>query len=365
MKVLFNDLKRAFYLYNDEYEKKALEVLRSGWYVLGNEVTQFEDEFKNIIGSKYCLGVDNGLNAIVLGIRALGIGAGDEVIVQANTYIATVMGVSMNGASPIFVEPNEFYNIDTNAIENKITDKTKAILVTHLYGQATKMDDVQALCKKYNLFLIEDCAQSHLATFQGIKTGNFGDLGFFSFYPTKNLGAFGDSGAVVTNNEGLYNKIRVLRNYGSDQKYHNQVIGYNSRLDELQAGLLRVKAKHLLKLTDERINIATKYIENINNNSIILPLIEKNASHVWHLFVIRTEYREKFRDHMDKCGVTTDVHYPIPPHLSEAYKHLGYKEGDFPIAEAYADQVVSLPIFNGMTNEEIEHVIVSVNSYKE
>ena len=365
MNVPFNDLKRGFYLHQNEYEEKALEVLRSGWYILGHELDQFEDEFKNLIGTQYSLGVDNGLNAIVLGIRALGIGAGDEVIVQANTYIATVMGVTMNGATPILVEPNIFYNIDTEKIEERITPKTKAILVTHLYGQASKMDDILRICKKYDLFLLEDCAQSHLADFQGIKTGNFGDLGFFSFYPTKNMGGFGDGGAIATNNEELYQKIKILRNYGSNKKYHNEVVGYNSRLDELQAGLLQVKVKYIQELTKERRDIAAEYLKYINNSAILLPQIEEHASHVWHLFVIRTKDRNKLRKHLEDCGVATDVHYPIPPHLSRAYINLGYKEGDFPITETYANQVVSLPIFNGMTNIEIKTVINAVNTYTE
>jgi dTDP-4-amino-4,6-dideoxygalactose transaminase len=365
MSIPCNDLKRGFLLHQAEYEQKALEVLRSGWYVLGNEVVKFEEEFSRILGCKYCIGVDNGLNAIFLGIKALGIGEGDEVIVQANTYIATLLGVSMNGALPVLVEPNEFFNFDTNKIEEKITAKTKAILVTHLYGQASKMDDVIALCKKYNLFLIEDCAQSHLAEYNGVQTGTFGDLGFFSFYPTKNLGGFGDGGAVVTNDPVLEQRLRILRNYGSEKKYHNEVLGYNSRLDEMQAGLLRVKLTHLVELTLERAEIAKRYLTRIKNDLVLLPGIEENATHVWHLFVVRVNNRDQFKKYMEENDIKTDIHYPIPPHLSKAYNYLGFKEGDFPITEKYAKTVVSIPMFNGMTNDEIETVIKVINAYRE
>ena len=365
MNIPINDLKRSFVMYQDELEEKVIEVLRSGWFVLGNEVKNFEHEFANAIGSKYCMGVDNGLNAIGLGIKALEIGPGDEVIIQANTYIATVLGVTMHGATPVFVEPTPYYNMDPKQIEKSITKRTKAVLVTHLYGQATEMHEISDICRSNNLYLIEDCAQSHFATYEGETTGTFGLMGFFSFYPTKNLGAIGDAGAVVTDNFELAEKIKMLRNYGSVIRYKNDIEGYNSRLDEIQAGFLRVKLKHAKEMMDERDKIATRYLNEINNPYILLPKIARGASHVWHLFVIEVELRDKFRSFLNDHGVSTDVHYPIPPHLSGAYKRLGYKKGTFPFTELLSERIVSLPIFNGMTSNEIDKVIKVVNDYEE
>ncbi len=363
MKIPFNVLDRQFFIHQEEYEKKAIEVLRSGWYILGKEVEEFEKEFANYTGAKYCIGVDNGLNALVMVFRALNIGQGDEVIVQGNTYIASVMGISMNGATPIFVEPNEFYNMDDTKIEEKITSKTKAILVTHLYGQATKMDKILELCKKYNLELVEDCAQAHGAMYNGQQVGTFG-IGCFSFYPSKNLGCFGDGGAIVTNNEELMKKFKVLRNYGSQQRYHNEIVGYNSRLDEIQAGLLRVKLQYLDDLNEERKVIAERYLAEIKNKNLILPKVEENCSAIWHLFVVKCNNRDKFQKYLTANGVGTVIHYPIPPHLSEAYSYLRYKKGDFRITENYAETVLSLPLYNGMTKEENDYVIDVINRYE-
>lgn len=359
-----NDSKRLFNKYKDEFEQAALDVLRSGWYVLGNNVQKFEKEFAESIGSKYCVGVDNGTNAIKLGIQALGIGAGDEVIVQANTYIATVLSITANGATPIFVEPNEFYNIDENEIELKITKNTKAIIVTHLYGQATKMGKIVSLCDKYKIHLLEDCAQSHYAEFKGKKVGTFGTFGFFSFYPTKNIGAFGDAGAIVTDDEELYKKVLMLRNYGSSVRYHFELEnGSNSRLDEMQAALLRVKIRHAKEITNEKIAIANRYLSGIKNELVKLPSVDNGCSSVWHLFVLEVSDRDSFINHMLDCGVKTDIHYPIPPHLSNCYKYLGHKKGEYSVTEYLADHVVDLPIFNGMSEEEIETIIKAVNSY--
>ena len=364
MKIPFNTLDKQFYLYQDEYEKKALEILRKGWYVLGPEVKAFEEEFASYLNTPYVIGVDNGLNAIVMAVRALGIKKGDEVIVQANTYIASVMGITMNGATPIFVEPDEYYNIDVDKIEEKISEKTKAILVVHLYGQASNMDKILELCEKYNLKLIEDCAQAHGAKYKNKMIGTFG-IGCFSFYPSKNLGCFGDGGAISTNNEKLDRDFRVLRNYGSEKRYYNEIVGYNSRLDELQAGLLRVKLEHIFELEEEREKIAQRYLNEIKNPLIQLPRIRENCSHVWHLFVIRVENREKFQKYLEENGIGSVIHYPIPPHLSEAYKYLRYREGDFPITENYAKTVLSLPLYNGMTKEELDYVIDIINKYEE
>lgn len=364
MKINSNVLNRQFFMYQNEYEEKAINVLRNGWYVLGNEVLEFEKEFANYVGAEYCVGLGNGLDALWITFRLLDIKEGDEVIVQSNTYIASVMGITMNGATPIFVEPDEYHNIDIDKIEEKITDKTKAILVVHLYGQSTRMDSVRELCDKHNLYLVEDCAQSHGAKFNGKMTGTFGDVGCFSFYPSKNLGCFGDGGAIVTNNADLAQKFRVFRNYGSEKRYHNMVIGANSRLDELQAGLLRIKLSHLDELNKERENIALNYLNGIKNPYIKLPKIKENCTSVWHLFVVATDYRDKLIEYLNENNIGTIIHYPIPPHLSEAYEYLGYKEGDFPIAEYNANTVLTLPLYNGMTEEEQNYVIEVINRFE-
>lgn len=364
MKVPFSILERQYKMYQKEYEAKALEILRKGWYILGEETEKFEEEYAKYTGTKYALGIDNGLNALVLAFRALNIGQGDEVIVQGNTFIATVMGITINGATPIFVEPDEYYNIDIEKIEEKITERTKAICVVHLYGQATRMDKILELCKKYNLKLVEDCAQAHGAEFNEQKIGSFGDIGCFSFYPGKNLGCFGDGGAITTNNEEIYKKIKILRSYGSEKKYHHIEVGYNARLDELQAGLLRIKLSHLSELTDERKEMAEQYLKEIKNPRVQLPKVRENCSHVWHLFVVRVENRDKFQKYLEENGIGTVIHYPIPPHLSKAYENLGYKVGDYPITEGYSNTIVSLPLYNGMTSEEINYVIKKINEYK-
>ncbi len=363
MQVSSNRLDRVFYAHQEEYEKKALDILRSGWYVLGNEVKSFEEEFAERIGSKYCVGLASGLDALWLAFRILGIGKGDEVIVQANTYIASVMGITINGATPIFVEPDEFFNIDVNKIEEKITDKTKAILVVHLYGQASQMDKVVELTKKYNLRLVEDCAQSHGAAFNGKTTGTFGDIGCFSFYPSKNLGAFGDAGAIVTDDKDIAAAFKMYRNYGSEKRYYNKVVGANSRLDEMQAGLLRVRLKYLDEINAEKEKIAEFYSEHINNAKIIKPDVKQNCSSVWHQYVIRSSERDELIEYLKERNIGTIIHYPIPPHLAEAYQYLGYKEGDFPITETYAKSVLSLPVYNGITDEELQYVADEINKF--
>lgn len=362
--IMANRLDRGFFKYQDEFEEKVLEVLRSGWYVLGKEVKSFEEEFAAYTGAKYCVGLASGLDALWLAFRILGIGAGDEVIVQSNAYIASVMGITINGATPVFVEPDEYNNIDADRIEEKITDKTKAILVVHLYGQASNMEVIARIAKKYNLRLVEDCAQSHGAAFNGKMTGTFGDIGCFSFYPSKNLGAFGDAGGIITDDEKIAQDFRMYRNYGSEKRYYNKVVGANSRLDEMQAGLLRVRLSHLDELNQERAELCNRYIERIKNNNIELPRTRDGATTVWHQFVIRCKRREELLAHLDKCGVGTLIHYPIPPHLSEAYSYLGYHQGSFPVAEKYAGEVLSIPLYNGMTEEEQDRVIESINAFK-
>lgn len=363
MKIMPNRLDRGFLKYQDEFEQKAIEVLRSGWYVLGKEVESFEQEFAAYTGSKYCVGLASGLDALWLAFRVLGIGAGDEVLVQGNTYIASVMGITINGATPIFVEPDEYYNIDVTKLEEKITEKTKAILVVHLYGQASGMDEVVRICKKHNLKLVEDCAQSHGACFNGKMTGTFGDIGCFSFYPSKNLGGFGDGGAIVTDDAKIAADMKMYRNYGSEKRYYNKVVGANSRLDEIQAGLLRVRLSHIQELTEERLRLAENYTKGIHNSRIKLPKVRPGSDSVWHQYVIQCEDRQELIDYLNQREIGTIIHYPIPPHLSEAYAYLGYHKGSFPITEHDADTVLSIPMYNGMTEEEQQEVIDSLNGF--
>ena len=364
MRIMSNRMDRGFYMYQKEFEDKTLEVLRSGWYILGKEVSFFEEEFAAYVGAKYCVGLASGLDALWIAFRLLHIGTGDEVIVQGNTYIASVMGITMNGATPVFVEPDEHFGMDPMKIELLITEKTKAILVTHLYGMASRMDEIVAICKEHNLKLVEDCAQSHGACFNGQMTGTFGDVGCFSFYPSKNLGAFGDGGAVVVNDEALAKEFKVFRNYGSEKRYYNKVVGANSRLDELQAGLLRVRLTHMEELTLEKQRIASRYNAELNNPQIKLPVSAPGATCVWHQYVIRCEERDRLIEYLNEYEIGTIIHYPIPPHLAEAYKYLGHKPGFLPITEHLAQTVLSIPMYNGMTEEEQTYVIEAINNFE-
>lgn len=361
--MIKNEMQRHYLAHKEKYDKAALSVLESGWYITGNELKRFEADYARYIGVKHCVGLANGLDALWIGMKLLGIQAGDEVIVQSNTYIATVMGITINHATPVFVEPDETFNFDVDMIEAKITERTKAILVTHLYGQACNMRAIKALCEKHKLFLVEDCAQSHGAKFDGIMTGAFGDLACFSFYPTKNLGAFGDGGAITTPHDDLAQKVRIYRNYGSEKRYYNQVVGINSRLDEMQAALLSVKLSLLDQLNQDRKHLADLYLKGITNPWIKLPKREENAEHVWHQFVIRCDARDQLIEHLNQHNIQTIIHYPIPPHLSEAYRDLGYKAGDFPIAETFANTVLSLPLFDSMREDEVKMVIEAVNAF--
>ena len=363
MKIMPNRMDRSYFKYQEEFEQKALEVLRSGWYILGQEVSAFEQEFAKYTGSNYCVGLASGLDALWIAFRLLGIGVGDEVIVQGNTYIASVMGITMNGATPIFVEPNQYFGIDVEQIESKITDRTKAILVVHLYGIASQMDSITALCKKYHLKLVEDCAQSHGACFNGQMTGTFGDVGCFSFYPSKNLGAFGDGGAVLVKDKALADEFKVFRNYGSEKRYYNKVVGTNSRLDELQAGLLRVRLKYLDEMTQEKLTIADRYTQEIENPLLQLPQIPQGSSCIWHQYVIRCEERDRLIQYLNEKEIGTIIHYPIPPHLAEAYGYLGHSKGFLPYTEKLAETVLSIPMYNGMTKEEQDYVIEALNNF--
>ena len=363
MEIQTNRLDRGFFKYQQEFEEAALRVLRSGWYIMGKELSSFEERFAEYTGAKYCVGLASGLDALWLAFRILGIGRGDEVIVQGNTYIASVMGITINGATPVFVEPDEYFNIDADRIEEKITDKTKAVLVVHLYGQASQMDKITDICSRHNLRLVEDCAQSHGSGFKGRTTGTFGDIGCFSFYPSKNIGAFGDAGAIITDDEALAKEMRIYRNYGSEKRYYNKVVGTNSRLDEIQAALLKVRLDHARELNEEKQAIAAEYDARLVNPLIELPKVREGADHIYHQYVIRCKSRDDLMEYLKDNGISTIIHYPIPPHLAQAYEYLGYKKGDYPVTEACADEVLSIPMYNGMLKEELEYTIDVLNSY--
>lgn len=365
MQIMANNLKRQYDLYAPEYEAKALEVLRSGWYILGKEVTAFEAEWAAMVGTKYCVGLASGLDALWIAFRLLGIGAGDEVLVSANAYIACVMGITINGATPVFVEPDEYDNIDAAKLEAAVTPRTKAVLAVHLYGQSCDMDAILAVARRHDLKVVEDCAQSHGNHWKNQVVGSIGDVGCFSFYPTKGCGAFGDAGCITTNDAALAAHCRMFRNYGSKEHYQNEEVGANSRLDELQAGLLRVKLTHLRQFNGERDRLAARYHAGLQNPCLQKPGLRPGADSSWHQYVVHLPgCRDAMAAYLKEKGIGTIIHYPIPPHLSHAYAALGYKRGDFPIAERYADEVLSLPMYNGMTEAEQEAVIDAINQFK-
>jgi dTDP-4-amino-4,6-dideoxygalactose transaminase len=363
MKILANNLKRQYDLHASEYEEKALQVLRSGWYILGSELSSFETEFAAYLGAEHCAGVASGLDALTIAFRALNIQKGDEVIVSANAYIACVMGISINGATPVFVEPDAYDNIDADQIEAKITGRTKAILAVHLYGQSCDMTKIMAVAEAHHLKVVEDCAQSHGTKWQGQTCGTIGDIGCFSFYPTKGLGAFGDAGAVVTKHPEIDAFVRMYRNYGSRKHYYNEVVGMNSRLDEIQAGLLRVKLQYLDQFNAERNRIAERYIRELHNPLVRCLTTRPGSTNTWHQFEIHTPKRDALMDYLAGYEIGTIIHYPIPPHLSEAYAYLGLHAGDFPVAEKNAHEILSLPMYNGMTDEEQSFVIEKINAF--
>lgn len=358
--IKFLDLQKINQPYNELFQEKLKQVNHSGWYILGNEVKTFELNFAKHCKSKYCIGVGNGLDAIVLTFKAyieLGVlQQGDEVIVPANTYIASILGIIQAGLIPILVEPNlETYNINPQLIEEKITPKTKAILVVHLYGQLAAMQEIINIGYKHNLLIVEDAAQAHGLQFIGSHTRTF------SFYPGKNLGALGDGGAVVTNDERLAVLLQSLRNYGSEEKYYNDYQGFNSRLDELQAAFLYVKLPHLDKENKLRRVVAQRYLTEIKNDKIVLPIVENFDNHVFHLFVIRTEKREELKNYLAKNNIETLIHYPIAPHNQKAF--LKWNTLSFPVTEKIHEQVLSLPISPVMTNDEVTYVIDILNQW--
>lgn len=334
------------------------------WFILGNAVKDFELSYAIFNGANFAVGVSNGLDALHIALKTLNIGVGDEVIIPSNTYIATALACSYVGAMPVFVEPDiNTFNIDKNKIEAAITPKTKAIMPVHLYGQCCEMEIIMAIAKKHNLFIIEDNAQSQGASFNGKLAGNWGNINGTSFYPGKNLGALGDAGAITTNDEELAKKASILRNYGSDKKYYNDVIGFNMRLDELQASFLSIKLKSLQGWIDQRQEIAGWYNDALKNvKNIIIPKVATGSTHVYHLYVIRTERRDALQKYLNDKGIGTLIHYPVPPHLQQAYSYLGLKKGDFPIAEKLADTCLSLPLWPGITQEEIIYICQQIQS---
>ena len=360
--IKFLDLHKINQRFKSEIDLAIREVLESGWYLLGEKNKAFEENFAKYCETKFSIGCANGLDALHLAIRAYDFPKDSEIIVPANTYIASILAISNCGLKPILVESNlETYNIDTDLIEAKITEKTKAIVVVHLYGQAVEMEKIWELAKKYNLKIIEDCAQAHGAIYQGKKVGNLGDIGCFSFYPGKNLGALGDGGSITTNDEEVAIKIRAIANYGSLIKYENIYKGLNSRLDEIQAAILDLKLQFLDADNQQRREIAKIYRENIKNEKIVLPKPYKEESHVWHLFVIRTKNRDKLQEYLKIKGIQTLIHYPIPPHKQNAYKE--WNNLSFPITEKIHKEVLSLPISPAMNKEEAFYIAQILNEF--
>ncbi len=367
-KVPFMDLNRIHAPIKDEILSRIGTIIDRSGFILGSEVEAFEKDFAAYVGSSFALGVANGLDALKLALQSVDIGPGDEVITAANTFAATAFAISAVGARPVFAEIEEkSYNIDPRSVEKLITPKTKAIIPVHLYGQPASMGPLIALADKHGLKIVEDCAQSHGATYENKNTGTMGILGCFSFYPGKNLGAMGDGGAITTSNPEVFKKLKILRDVGQSEKYHHTVIGHNSRLDAIQASILAVKLKHLKSQTEDRVRVAKRYREVLSGiNPIVLPDALTDRTHVYHLYVIHTKDskdRDLLKNHLNAAGVQTGLHYPIPLHLQKCYSSLGYKEGSFPIAEKSAKSLLSLPIFPGMTDIEINSVATEIKSY--
>lgn len=349
---------------NDALRQAFDRVLRRSWYIGGVEDAAFEEAFARYCGSEYCIGVGNGLDALMLALKALDIGEGDEVIVPSNTYIATALAVTYVGATPVFAEPDiRTFNMDPRRMEAAITPKTRAVMPVHLYGQPCDMDPVMEIAHKYGLKVVEDCAQAHGALYKGRKVGTFGDAAGFSFYPGKNLGALGDAGAVVTGSKELADKIRALGNYGSDYKYHHIYKGNNSRLDEMQAALLSAKLPHLERMNEARRDIARKFTQGIKNPRVITPYVMEDCTCVWHIYAVRCAQRDALEKHLNDRGIGTNKHYPIPMHLQECYRDLHIPKGALPVAEEISATQLSLPLYYGMTDDEIQYVIDAVNEF--
>jgi dTDP-4-amino-4,6-dideoxygalactose transaminase len=358
--IEFENLKKVNQKYISEFNIAFNDVMDSGWFILGRNVEDFENEFADYINVKYCTGVASGLDALTISLLALDLPKKSEVIVASNTYIASILSIIHSGNVPVLVEPDiKTYNIDPMRIETAITSKTKAIMVVHLYGKPCDMDPILEICKRYNLYLIEDCAQSHGAYYKGKKTGSFGDLAAFSFYPTKNLGCLGDGGAILTNNSDLFRRTKMLRNYGSEKKYYNEFIGLNSRLDEIQAAFLRVKLKDLDRINLYKRKLADIYLLNLKN--YILPSVDQDSYEVFHIFNIRYKKRDQLREYLLKNCIKSEVHYPVPPHKQKALSSFNLK--NFPISEEIHETTLSLPVSIANSEEEIFKVVDVLNSF--
>lgn len=362
MQIPFLSFKKMHDQVKPDMMKAFEKVYDSHWYIMGSSLTTFEKNYAAYSNTKFCAGVANGLDAIIISLKTLGVGPGDEVIVPSNTYIATWLAASYVGATPVPVEPNiNTYNINPDLIEKAITKKTKAIIPVHLYGQICEMEKIMAIAKKHNLFVVEDNAQAQGTFCNGKISGSFGDINATSFYPGKNLGAIGDAGAITTDNEALYKKACVIRNYGSQKKYYNEIKGINSRLDELQAALLDVKLPVMDSWNQERNGIATQFNKNLKEvGDLILPSLALGCTSNYHLYVIRTKRRNELQEHLTKNGIGTLIHYPVPPHMQEAYKEMNMKKGDFPLAEEIAETCLSLPIYPGLTSAEIDTICKTI-----
>ncbi|MDB5081091.1 MAG: putative aminotransferase [Chloroflexi bacterium] len=364
--IPFLELKSTYLELKTEIDAAIATVMESGYYILGPQVEAFEAEFAASHDVQYCVGLSNGLDALHLGLLALGVGPGDEVIVPSNTYIATWLAVTYTGATPVPVEPVEAtYNIDPARLEAAITPRTKAILPVHLYGQAADMDPIMEIARRYSLKVLEDAAQAQGTRYKGRYTGGLGDIAAWSFYPGKNLGAYGDAGAITTNDPVLADKVRVLRNYGSRIKYVNETVGYNTRLDELQAAILRVKLTKLEEWNDRRRKIAALYLENLQGLGLVLPQVPEGHEPAWHLFVIRHPQRDDLQKYLGQAGVGTLIHYPMPPHMQEAYAGLNIKASSLPISEEIHREVLSLPMFPHLTEEQVHQVIAAIRRYSQ
>lgn len=361
--VPFLDLKPVYDSFRGEIDAALMRVAGSGYYLLGKELAAFEAAYASYCNAGHCVGVANGLDALRLGLLALGVGKGDEVIVPANTFIATWLAVSQCGARVVPVEPLEStYNIDPERVESAISSRTKVIVPVHLYGQPADMDPINAIARKHGLKVLDDCAQAHAALYKGRPIGSLADLSAWSFYPGKNLGAFGDAGAITSDHPSLVEQVRVLGNYGSRIKYRNAVKGFNSRLDEIQAAVLAVKLSHLEQATKERRGIAKRYLEGLQGLPVTLPWVPPFAEPSWHLFVIRHKQRDALQSRLEEHGVCTLIHYPVAPHLQPAYAELGWSRGAFPISEAIQEEVLSLPLWPGMEDSAVQQVIAAVRA---
>ncbi len=360
--IRFLDLKKINNRFRDEIDSEISKILDKGWYLLGDELTTFEKNFAKYCGTSYCIGCGNGLDALSLIIKAYGFGKGDEIIVPANTYIATILAITNNGCTPVFIEPSlNTLNIDPELIEEKITKNTKAIMPVHLYGRAVDMDKIWELSEKYNLKIIEDAAQAHGAIYKDRKVGNLGNAAGFSFYPGKNLGCMGDGGCVTTNDKELALKIKALTNYGSDYKYHHIYKGVNSRLDEIQAAILNIKLKYLDSDNNRRREIADFYLQNIKNPKLILPKVNTPLSHVWHIFIVRTDDRNSLQNYLNGFNIETNIHYPTPPHKQLCYSE--FANCNLPISEKIHREVLSIPISPVLEQNEIETIVEVLNKY--